>query len=260
VARIIIIAIPYKEGKTFVAFALSGFIGFFVWLPAVFYQPYTEIYLPVALSSGFICLFGIIGCLIVGVNPLYPSYIRETKQEVVQMNAKEKTVPGIPQDVNESIELLTKKLQMVESPFYFYKNVNVERYGQKENFNFIAINLTGIYHIYYCNWGGEIKFKNSGALKLFKHENDTPDYTISNTYRGQLLRKMADGLALNFIPVKGIICLTNPSAINTGEVTEYDVVHIKHLENYFKVKANGKKMTVKQLFDLKNIIDTSIKH
>lgn len=244
VFRLILIPMKYERGKMAVSFALSGFFGYFVFLPFPFYDVYHDNYILVSISFFFIAMIGVIGTIINNVNPLHPGeklYILNKRENAVVESYKSEF-----QTETDSINIIKQELFKLGSPIYTLKNITMKHQDDKWNFHFLTLTPYGLYIIQPCNWSGEIDFTETGGTQREKNENDTKDYVVSSIYsRTSFLTRILRSIELENTPIHTVICLTNKKAKPIGDTKKYKVVTIEELTKQF----NGEMVLVNSQID-----------
>lgn len=243
-----------------ITIALSGLFGFLLCLPIGFYGPYSDPYLYITYAFLVEGLIGFIGCLVYDVNP----FISEKREKIEHENhiAEKRKVNGATfvqtQTESRSLSLIGEALGKIQPPFYLYKGVVVERLGEEEEFKFVAISPSGIYHLYPCNWGDSIAFHNVGSKRNKVFEQDSKDYTIACSYRQELLKKVIQGNGFSSAPIIPLIVVTEPGVTFTNDAKNYEVVHLQDLVTRIQ-KPDNQRLTQQQIYDIKNIFENYIK-
>jgi hypothetical protein len=217
--------------------ALTGFFGFFLFVPLVFLTDYDINFVMIPFVFAAIAVIGLIGCLAYHVNPLYQKgdkivaeIVEEiTKKEIEFNKRKEKYLFQNPE---ESFQLVKKQLEKMQKPYKITTNALVEYGNEAYNFPFVAIGPNGIVLIHPCNWGGRIVFSNRGGEREIKHEKDTQDPSVQAVYRSEIFKKILRGNTMDVKNIRPVICLTNESAEYYGNPSGYDIVTVDNLLNY----------------------------
>lgn len=246
--RVLIIPAPYKKGKFPISMALSGFFGFFLSLPIIFYPPFFHVYFFVPVLCFIVAVIGGVLCIVLNVNPFFPNekvyQSKKKNQEMDSSNmnkvsnenesthlAQEKSTP-VFQSEKESLASIWNELGKLPFPSRTFHDLSLKNSGEKLPFHFIVVGTTGIFHIYPCNWSGNVKFSNSGGLKTLESELDSKDYIMSTPYRNKMIQNIIRSTGYNNESIQPIICTTNPTISYTTNANTYAVVDVKDIFSY----------------------------
>lgn len=236
--RLILINVKYKKGKSFVAMTIAGALGFFMFAAFPFYAPFFKNYLLVPVLFFITFIIGLSFCFGLNINPFIPDKPLYIKRKVIKKseenipNNTEVFTPIINSNnhpIEESLGVIDKELSKLEPPFFVYKELYLKFMSEKLDYYFFLITPNGLFHVYPCNWKGNIKFTNGGSVKEIKSNLDTKDFLIAASYREQLIRLFLKSLGMEDIKVHTVICLTNPEANIISKPSNYKVTTLDTL-------------------------------
>lgn len=223
-----------KKKRFFVVSTLTGFIGFCLFFALPFYKPFYEAYFLVPVGFCLLALWGIMGCLSLNINPLDVNTPLFYKEKLTKKNNESNEESPFEQEIKDANKLIDLLLFKLGSSYSYFKNIPLENENELVEFPFIVIGPNGVFPLYPCNWSGEISFSNTNATKNLSTPSDERDYSSSINFREQVIKMNLSSALLNNVPVKSIICVTNPSASITGNPTAYDVVDLGDLSRHLK--------------------------
>lgn len=259
--RLLIIPIKYKRGKNTIAITISGFFGFFLFTPIVFYDELHQSYFLVPIGFFVLCTIGIIGCLKENVNPLFPKDILFNVYDYEEAQAEKENVEKLPEVINqtkkESLKMINRELLKLNAPFNFYKNVEIRSSSERLGYHFIVTGPSGVFNIYPCNWNGDITFTNTGGTYDKETAHDTKNYVISSTYHKQLLDKVIHSVGMEKAEVTTLIVCTNPTSNIHGFPDNYEAVPVDKLINYIE-NFQEVGLSSSEMYDVQTAIDDQI--
>lgn len=256
-----------KKQRFYIVSVLTGFIGFAMTFVLPFYEPLRFTYTLVPITFYGLSFIGIVGCLLTNTNPLdaqTPLFApKPPKKNSIKNNAEvelehdeSKEKPFI-QSMTEATKLMDLLLFKLGQPHHYFKHVNMPINEETMvDIPFVLTSPNGIFLIYPCNWSGEIIFSDHQAKKSLSTPTDGEDHTTTALFRETFFKKLLDTMGLQKIPVKTIICATNPSAIVSGSPTKYIATELGELASILKKPLpNGQVISTANLFDIQNAIE-----
>lgn len=251
--------------RFFIVSTFAGFIGFVMTFALPFYEPLRFAYTLVPITFFSLSSLGIIGCLLLNTNPfdvqtpLFAPSVPKKKQVKAYTEPEYEDDEEKPfiQHMKEAHKLLDLLLFKLGQPHHYFKQVHMPINDESMlEFPFIVTNPNGVFLIYPCNWSGEIIFTDNQTSKTLSTPTDIEDFSRTAAFRETFFKKLLDTMGLQKIPVKSIICATNPAAVVKGSPTKYIATELGELASILKKPvANGQTISAANLFDIQNAIE-----
>lgn len=235
---------------------LAGSVGFTLTFALPLYPPLHDTYLPVTFCFAGMAFFGIVACLMQNINPLAvgtPLFHRTPKPTKRANHLVDNTEENVfEQKIGDAYRLVDLLLFKLGKPHTYFKRIHALNEKEEVEFPFALINPYGVFLIYPYNWSGKIVFEDTFATKTLQAKDDMPDMISGIMFRQQLIQKIIATTNIKKVPLRSIVCTTNPSAIIAGSPKNYDVMDLGELAQHFrKMGQNTETLTPKELNILK---------